>query len=109
MKERFETTTVHLREVTLDGDDVWAVGTVEGVADAAGQPLLFRAHAWNSHLVTLPDDDTRRTYLAQQILIEARGHLPKDKLPLAGPVNLTLAEVQEALAPPAPPAEEGAA
>lgn len=88
---------VTLQKVQQQDDDVWALGTIEGITDERGTPRVFTAHAWNSHLATLADDRARQVYLAQPILIEARDYLPKDRLPLAGPVALTLAQVHEAL------------
>lgn len=95
-------TQVHISLVRSRDDDVWATGTIEGIVDETGSPRVFEAHAWNSHLVTLGDDAARQAYLAQQLLVEAKEFLPADTLPLAGPVTLTLQQVQDALSPPAP-------
>jgi hypothetical protein len=94
MKEQI----VHLLRVETQNDDVWVVGTVEGLVDDNGEPKGYQAHAWNSHLATLKDAASRQRYLAGEILKVAAFDLPRDVVSLAGPVTLTSTLVADALA-----------
>jgi hypothetical protein len=92
---------VHLVTVEAAGDDVWATGEVEGLLDEEGNRKRYTAHAWQTHLVTLKDDEERRRYLAAEVLKVAAPDLPRDTLPLSGKVALSREQVVQVFAPPA--------
>jgi hypothetical protein len=80
--------TLHNGQLLPDGDAVQFSGTIEGILDPEGQPKLFHAHAWKSHLESLPTRAARVAYCAaliKQAAIQA-GDIPGPSIDLAATV-----------------------